>query len=88
LKLYHCSGAAAIVASSAPASSWVARAMSASDVDATSIVGENETWNIPSSPRRIATGRIRDFVFAASDAGPAGRVVHEPKSRTGTPSLR
>ena len=31
LKLYHCSGAAPIVASSASAISWVARAMSASD---------------------------------------------------------
>ena len=52
------------------------------------IVGENVTWNMSSGPRRIATGRIRDRVFAASEAGPAGRVVHAPKSWTGMPSLR
>ena len=78
LKLYHCSGAAAIVASSADATAWVARAMSASDAERTSMSAENDTWNIPSAPRRIATGRMSDLVFAASVAGPAGSVVHDP----------
>jgi hypothetical protein len=62
--------------------------MSASPVERTVIAGENETWNISSSPRRIATGRTSEPVFAASVAGPAGSVVHAPNIRTGTPSER
>ena len=88
LKLYHCCGAAAIVDSRASAIACVARATSASDEDGTEMTSLNDTWNIPSSPRRMATGTMTEPVFAARVAGPAGSVVHAPNSRTGTPSDR
>ena len=34
------------------------------------------------------TETIHERVFAASVAGPAGNVVHEPNRRTGMPSAR
>ncbi len=43
---------------------------------------------MPSACRRIETWRMSEPVLAASVAGPAGRAVHSPKSRTGMPSER
>ena len=89
LKLYHCSGAAAIVAASASAIAWVARWSAAGSVDGTSIGSPQATLErAVRLPTDRMIGRIRDPVLAASVAGPAGSVVHAPNSRTGMPSLR
>ena len=88
LKLYHCSGAAAIVRSSASAIRWVARCRSAGFDDGTPNASSASTWKRPSGVRRTAIGMISAPVLAASVAGPAGRVVQAPNSFTGMPSLR
>jgi hypothetical protein len=62
--------------------------MSAGSVDGTLMGSPNETSYRPSRSRRIAMWRIREPVFAANVAGPAGMVVHAPNRRTGIPSGR
>src|SRR5688500_3018992 len=58
LKLYHCSGAAAIVAPSASAMAWVARCSSAGSEDRTWIGSLCvTTYDFRSSERRMAMGR-------------------------------
>jgi hypothetical protein len=88
LKLYHCSGAAAIVRSSMSAIRWVARWRSAGFEDGTPNASSASTWKRPSFVRRTAIGAIIAPVLAARTAGPAGSVVQAPNSLTGIPSLR
>ena len=76
LKLYHCSGAAATVDARASAIAWVARWSSAGSDDVRSIGPGHVTRNVSSGRRRIVIGRMREPVFAARVAGPAGRAVH------------
>ena len=88
MKLYHCSGADAIVAASASAIAWVARWSAAGSLGGTSIGSAQVTSKPLAGVRRMAMGRIHEPVLAASVAGPAGRVVQAPNSFTGMPSWR
>ena len=88
LKLYHCSGAEPIVTSSASAIACVACWIAAGSDDVTSMGSAHDSLKVSSGWRRIVTGRISEPVFAASVAGPAGRVVQASKRWTGTPSGR
>ena len=88
MKLYHCAGAAPIVASSASAMRWVARWSSAGTDEGTVKVSWASSRNVPVGVRWMASGAISAPVFAASVAGPAGSVVQASNSRTGMPSGR
>ena len=89
LKLYHCSGAAPMVASSASAIAWVARWSSAGlgrgDLDGGRPRHLERVVRL--APDRRSAGS-REPVLAASVAGPAGSAVHAPNRRTGMPSAR
>src|SRR5664280_3006784 len=78
LKLYHWSGAALMIRSSASATACDATWRSAGLLDETLIGWSSSTRKWSLGWRRMAIGRIVAPVFAASAAGPAGSVVQAP----------
>jgi hypothetical protein len=88
LKLYHWSGAAAIIDSRASAHACIATAMSRGESPPTGTGAKWRASNVPSGFRRQITGTSAALVRAAITAGPAGSVVHAPNNFTGTSSAR
>ena len=88
LKLYHCSGAASIIALER-VGDRLGRALDLGGRGRRHVDGRGRgVERRPSARRRIDDRDDRAPVFAASVAGPAGSVVHAPNRRTGMSSER